>query len=84
MQTEINIQIGSKPPAKYFSELAEQTRGGKRRYGNITDAAELRANLAAHCIPLDADIDSALEYDEFLVKRRQLMADKVRKYYRSL
>ena len=36
-------------PEKYFSELAEQCAGGKKKYGGITDAAEMRANLRMHC-----------------------------------
>jgi hypothetical protein len=51
-QSEINIAIGAKEPAVYFSELMEQCPGGKRRYGGITDAEELRANLRMSCIPL--------------------------------
>ena len=44
-QSEINIAIGDKAPEMYFEELAEQCAGGKKKYGGITERAELRANL---------------------------------------
>src|SRR5207302_5765361 len=44
-QSEINIAIGDKPPEHYFKELAAQIDGGKKKYGGITDARELRNNL---------------------------------------
>lgn len=83
-QSEINIAIGDKSPETYFRELAEQVRGGKKKYGGITDKTELRANLRAHCIPesmLDGVIPS---YDEFLEERRKLMALKIKSWFEIL
>ena len=42
MQSEINIAIGDKPPATYFSQLWEQCRNGATRYGGIKDADSYR------------------------------------------
>jgi hypothetical protein len=50
-QSEINFAIGKKPPSQYFVELTEQCEGGPRKYGGITDAADLRANLRTNCLP---------------------------------
>jgi len=83
-QSEINIAIGDKPPAKYFGELAEQCTGGKKRYGGIADAADMRANLRMSCLPeslLDGEI---LDYDEFLEQRRKLMALKIKEWFEKL
>lgn len=83
-QSEINIAIGDKPPEKYFAELAEQVRGGKKKYGGITNEAELRANLRAHCLPesmLDGEI---LDYDAFLEERRKQMALKIKSWFEVL
>lgn len=83
-QSEINIAIGGKEPKIYFAELAEQCNGGKSKYGGITDLAEMKANLKAHCLPeamIDGDI---LEYDEFLEHRRHLMARKIRDWFEAL
>jgi len=83
-QSEINIAIGDKPPEKYFKELAEQCQGGKKKYGGITDPAELRANLRMSCVPealLDDEIPS---YDAFLEERRKLMALKIKTWFGAL
>ena len=83
-QSEINIAIGNKPPEKYFGELAEQCNGGKKKYGGITNKAHLTANLRANCIPeamLNGEIPS---YDDFLEKRRRLMALKIKSWFEAL
>ena len=84
MQGEINIDIGDTPPASYFSALWRQCENGESRYGGITDADELRANLQAHCIPQGVEEAEVGGYDDFLKERRLLMAGKIRDYYRSL
>ena len=84
MQSEINIAIGDKEPAMYFSELEEQCKNETTHYGGITDAAQLRANLAAHCLPQGMETASVESYDRFLQQRRNLMAAKIRDYYRTL
>ena len=83
-QSEINIAIGDKPPEKYFKELAEQCTGGKKKYGGITDADELRANFRMSCLPeslLDYEMP---DYDDFLEQRRKLMALKIKKWFEAL
>ena len=84
MQSEINIAIGARPPATYFFELKEQCRSGITRYGGITDADQMRDNLAAHCIPQGMELATVEGYDNFLQERRYLMATKIRDYYRAL
>jgi hypothetical protein len=83
-QSEINIAIGDKAPEKYFKELAEQCDGGRKKYGGITDTADLRANLKMSCLPqslLDGDIPT---YDDFLDERRKLMALKIKTWFEAL
>ena len=84
MQKEINIAIGGSCPAEYFTELTEQCNGGPTRYGGIAQAEEMRGNFAAHCIPLGMESITIEEYDNFLEKRRKLMATKIKDYYRAL
>jgi hypothetical protein len=82
--SEINIAIGDKEPAHYFSQLKEQCEGGARRYGAITDLIEMKANLEMHCLPsslLDGEIPA---YDDFLLMRRKLMAQKMKSYFALL
>jgi hypothetical protein len=83
-QSEINIAIGDKPPEQYFAELAKQGNGGVKKYGGITDLADLCANLKMHCLPeslLDGEVPS---YDDFLEQRRKLMAQKVKTWFQAL
>jgi hypothetical protein len=83
-QSEINIAIGDKSPARYFGELAQQCRGGPRKYGGIVDETEMRGNLRMSCLPeslLDGNIP---EYNEFLEDRRKLMAQKIQRYFAAL
>jgi hypothetical protein len=84
MQSEINIRVGSNPPKKYFTDLRKQVNGNQTIYGGITDEKELMKNLKMNCIPEDIFEMTIDEYDDFLQKRRELMAKKIRKYYESL
>ena len=83
-QSEINIAIGGNPPERYFAELAEQCNGGARKYGGITDMAQMRVNLRRSCVPgslLDGEVPT---YDEFLEQRRVRMAQKIQTYFGGL
>jgi len=80
-QSEINIKIGKRSPADYMSEVYEQCKGSKLKYGNISDLKELHANLEDHCIPktiFEMDIDN---YEDFLEQRRKMIAEKIKNYY---
>jgi hypothetical protein len=83
-QSEINIAIGDKAPEKYFGELAEQCAGGKKKYGGITDLADMKASLRMNCVPeslLDGKIPA---YEDFLEERRRLMAFKIKQWFEVL
>lgn len=82
-QSEINIAIKDKPPFEYFKEVLEQCRGGKVKYGAITDMETLKINMEQNCIP-ESVFDMSIEkYHDFLKERRILMAKKIEKYYKS-
>lgn len=83
-QTEINIPISSKEPRQYMSEVAEQTKGGKLKYGNIDTPEALKRNLSQNAIPAIIFDATYKTYEEFLHERRRLMAKKIEKYYKSL
>ena len=53
-------------------------------YGGIVEEQELRANLAAHCVPDALLAGHALDYDEFLEQRRKLMALKLKAWFAKL
>lgn len=83
-QSEINIAIGDKSPAQYFGELVDQCAGAAKKYGGITDMAELRANLRMSCIP-ESLLEGAIPaYEDFLDERRKLMAQKMKTWFEAL
>ena len=86
MQSEINISIGDKSPADYFSKLLEYCRNGneKAAYGAITDLNQIKDNFAMHCIPVGTENKNIDHYEEFLQERRKLMAKKIKNYYWKL
>lgn len=83
-QSEINIKIGSKAPNLYFKQLLDQCENGQPVYGRIVDKKELMENLEKHAIPLDIFDMTIDNYEEFLLKRRKLMATKIESYYKGL
>lgn len=83
-QEEINIKVGNKPPRGYFADIQAQCNGKPLKYGAIADMGTLKTNLAANCVPeeiMDMDVE---QYDDYLKRRRELMAVKVRGYYEGL
>ena len=84
LDTPVNISIGKKAPKDYFSAALAQCGSDKAETGSIIDEKVLRENLATNCIPEDVFEMDYTRYDEFLEKRRVLMAAKIRKYYESL
>jgi hypothetical protein len=84
MQQEINIKVGDKSPQEYFTRLLEQVSNGDKIFSAISNVAELKSNLAMHCIP-DSIFNMKVEhYNEFLQERRFLMSKKIKDYYFSL
>ncbi|HPD65326.1 MAG TPA: DUF262 domain-containing protein [Bacteroidia bacterium] len=83
-QSEINISIGAKPPAQYMNEALNQCNGGRLKYGGITDKKELFKNLKMNCIPENIFEMDVNNYNEFLERRRKLMAQKIKVYFGKL
>ncbi len=84
LDTTTNIVIGNKAPNDYFQTAFEQCESKSPKYGNITDISVLKGNLAANCIPEDIQYMDASHYEQFLLNRRKLMAQKIKNYYYSL
>lgn len=84
MQSEINIRVGKKAPHIYFDELQQQCRDGEVKYGGIRDTETLKDNLRMNCVPEDVFTMAIDDYENFLVRRRVLVAQKIRDYYFAL
>ena len=83
-QTEINIKIKDTPPCEYMSNMKKQIAGEGSYYGGITDMADLEENLSENCVPAEFMNMDVSNYQEFLEKRRKLMAQYIRDYYMKL
>jgi hypothetical protein len=83
-QSEINIAIGAKAPEAYFGELAEQSKGGAKKYGGITDREQLIANFRMNCLPESLVDGICMDYETFLDARRKLMSLKIKEWFAAL
>jgi hypothetical protein len=83
-QEEINIKLGNRWPKDYLAVVNAQCVGGPLIYGSIDSTGDLKANFAENSLP-DSLINAGLDqYEEFLVQRRALMGQALRKYYATL
>lgn len=80
----INVSIGKQAPNIYFNKALAQCQTGEFVCGSIKDKEELKRNLEMNCIPEDIFEMDYTRYNEFLEKRRTLMAEKIKRYYYSL
>jgi len=83
-QSEINIKIKDNAPCEYMSLMKSQIAGDGLHYGGITEADDLKQNLAENCVPVDFMDMDIKDYQKFLEERRVLMARFMKKYYESL
>ncbi|MEI0979001.1 hypothetical protein VUS57_07780, partial [Pseudomonas aeruginosa] len=67
-------------PPKVF----DQCQQGAAHYGAIISLDDLKANLAANCLPDDLAAYQPEQFETFLTERRRLMAQKIKQYYWGL
>lgn len=84
LDTQVNKAISDDAPSEYFGRAVRQCETKKLELGNITDSDKLKENLAENCIPESTLFMDASRYDEFLMERRKLMANMMRRYYLDL
>ena len=81
----VNISIGKKAPNIYFAEAKNRCLSDSPgQSGLINDIDKFYANLEVNCVPIETIEMNYTNYNEFLEKRRKLMAAKIKKYYYSL
>lgn len=84
LDTPVNISIGKKAPKEYFSVAFEQCETGVIKIGSIIDLEQLKNNLIVNCIPEEIKNMDYSNYLEFIEKRKELMAQKIKHYYNNL
>ena len=84
LEKRINIAIGDRKPGDYFSESRDSIVSGNSYFGDISSVESLELSLRANCIPEGIFSMGVEDYEDFLVVRRKLMAQKIRAYFESL
>lgn len=84
LQTEINIKVSNKSPNEYMGQVIEQCNGQENVYGLISNMEDLNKNLEENAVPKEFINMTFENYQEFLAKRRVLMANKIKDFYYSL
>ncbi|EOQ90761.1 PF03235 family protein [Leptospira yanagawae serovar Saopaulo str. Sao Paulo = ATCC 700523] len=84
MQSEINIKVGNKPPADYFSLIKNQMLDNNQNVSGISTEQELLENLEMNAVPAEIMQMKIDDYKDFLQLRRKRMATKIKEYYLSL
>lgn len=82
--TQVNKDVSDNAPCNYFSKAIAACAKGDAAYGNIKDSEELASNMKGNCIPEGIDKMTFSDYQNFLEKRRKLMAQKIHRYYDAL
>ena len=83
-QSEINIRIKDEAPKNYMSKVLEQIQTKQPYIGGIVTEEELKESFRQTCIPEEFVNYDVNNYQEFLEKRRVLMANKIKKFYQGL
>jgi len=83
LDSQVNRDIGKRAPQEYFKMAFNQCIDQKAKIGIILSEALLKDNLTKNCIPLNIINYSSENYEEFLIQRRILMAEKIKKFYYS-
>lgn len=79
-----NIKVGKMRPEEYLGKIINQIQKGEKDISTIDDYDELVNNLKINDIPKEILGYVHEDYNDFLIKRRKLMALKIREYYESL
>ncbi|TXJ06472.1 MAG: hypothetical protein E6Q25_09205, partial [Acinetobacter sp.] len=83
-EQQSNIKLGNLAPKDYMAKVHTELAQSKNECTSLKDVDALKANMLLNCIPESLDTSDYTHYNEFLSQRRQLMAQKIRAFYRSL
>ncbi len=84
MQSEINIKVGNKPPIEYFELIKNQIQNNNQLVSGLNSEQQLLENLKMNCVPTEIQKMNIDDFNEFLIFRRKLMAQKIKEYYFTL
>jgi len=79
-----NIRIKDNAPLLYFGRIRDAISNGSIELGTIDSHEDLIQNLIENDIPESVINRDHTTYAEFLQERRQLMSQRIKKYYYNL
>lgn len=80
----INLKIKDQSPESYMRIVENQCNNEELKIGELNNLSDLKENMKMNAIPVSLFNLKAANYEEFLVDRRKLMADKIKTYYQNL
>ncbi len=79
-----NIKVGMLTPQDYLAKVLEQIKDDVFDISNLDSRKGLEENLKLNDVPSVLYTATHLDYNNFLIERRKLMAAKIKKYYEQL
>lgn len=86
LDPQVNKAISDDAPNVYFGKIKDQIDKNEKDpvIGNIKTLDDLECNLRENAIPYEIKDMTINDYDQFLQKRRRLMAYLIKEYYLNL
>jgi hypothetical protein len=79
-----NIKVGMLTPQDYIAKVIEQINANVFDISTIDSISVLEENLKLNDISKSLKKATHLDYNDFLIERRKLMAFKIKNYYEQL
>ncbi|QIJ89370.1 Uncharacterized DUF262-containing protein [Mesoflavibacter sp. HG96] len=79
-----NIKVGMQTPKDYLAKVMEQIQNGDFDISTLDSRKSLEENLLLNDVPSSLYTATHMDYKDFLVERRKLMAAKIKAYYEQL
>ena len=84
IEQQPNIKISNDAPHVYMAKVMKDIEEGTQTLTSLKSLDALKQNMAINAIPESLMNADSTSYKEFLIERRQLMAQKIKAYYQSL
>ncbi|KZS22744.1 DUF262 domain-containing protein [Wohlfahrtiimonas chitiniclastica] len=84
IEQQPNIKISNDAPHVYMAKVMKNIEEGTQTLTSLKSLDALKQNMAINAIPESLMNADSTSYKEFLIERRQLMAQKIKAYYQSL
>lgn len=84
IEQQPNIKISNDAPHIYMAKVMKEIEEGIQKLTSLKSIEALKQNMVTNAIPESLINADSEQYKDFLIERRQLMAQKIKAYYQSL